>query len=157
MSTFGHVYESTPSIAEKAFSSKPFSSVSDLEEAMASIVRAMSTEEKHGLIRAHPELGRKEPMGASSTAEQASAGLNDLGEESEQQLSRLNQSYSSKFQFPFVICVAENNRTQIIDAITVRLQKTMDEEASNAIDEIIKIAHIRLLKLFSDTATLRSN
>lgn len=150
ISTFGDLYENTPTIAEKAFSAKPFRNVSELENVMASIVRAMSIEDKCSLIRAHPKLGQKQPMGASSTEEQASAGLNNMTQESEKQLLRLNDSYSNKFRFPFVIFVAENNKKQILAALATRMENNNDEEISIAIEEIIKIANFRLLKIFSD-------
>jgi 2-oxo-4-hydroxy-4-carboxy--5-ureidoimidazoline (OHCU) decarboxylase len=57
---------------------------------------------------------------ASSTQEQASAGLNTLTKEEINFFQTNNEAYKSKFGFPFIICVRLNKKEGIMSAMPVR-------------------------------------
>ena len=100
------------------------------------------------LILEHPELGIKKGqqnnLTAHSKQEQTRAGLDNLSGAEYNLLSRLNKDYMNKFKFPFIIAVSGLNKEEVFRNIQVRLQNTVETEFDTAIEEIHKIAEIRL-------------
>lgn len=147
---FGGIYEHSPWIAEAAWVQQP-GGASDLAMRMAKIVDTATTEQQLALIRAHPDLaGRLAVAGeltAESSAEQASAGLDQCTEQEFKAFQQLNAAYVDKFDFPFVMAVRGSNRTDILDAFRRRLKNSYDEEFKTALREIHKIAQLRLEQL----------
>lgn len=146
----GGVFESSPWIAERAWSQRPFVDVADLHARLSDIVRSAGTDAQFALIRAHPDLvGRAALAGTltrASTGEQAAAGL-DPGSLSATEIERfatLNAGYTSRFGFPFVVCARENTKAAILAGMTARIGNTTDAERLIALDEIVKIAWHRL-------------
>ena len=100
---FGAVFEETPQIAERTWAAKPFKGIEDLHQKMVSAVEGgMTHDEKLKLIKSHPELGAKGKMAVASVQEQASAGLNQIAQEEQQQIYQLNAAYQEKFGFPLL-------------------------------------------------------
>jgi 2-oxo-4-hydroxy-4-carboxy--5-ureidoimidazoline (OHCU) decarboxylase len=56
----------------------------------------------------------------------------------------LTAAYRERFGFPFVICAREHTADSIIAAAAERLEATPAEEEETALDEIAKIARLRL-------------
>ena len=56
----GDIFEHSPWVAQRAWTSRPFHSVNALHAAMVAAVDAASEDEQIALIRAHPELAGKE-------------------------------------------------------------------------------------------------
>lgn len=149
---FGGIYEHSPWIAEAAWVQQPGGGrANDLAMRMAKIVDTATTEQQLALIRAHPDLaGRLAVAGeltAESSAEQASAGLDQCTEQEFKAFQQLNAAYVDKFDFPFVMAVRGSNRTDILDAFRRRLKNSYDEEFKTALQEIHKIAQLRLEQL----------
>jgi 2-oxo-4-hydroxy-4-carboxy--5-ureidoimidazoline (OHCU) decarboxylase len=61
-----------------------------------------------------------------------------------------NAAYQAKFGFPFVICARLNNKEAILNGFKVRLQNSREQEIRTALDEIGKIAALRLKDLKAD-------
>lgn len=145
---YGGIYEHSPWVAERAFERAAGKAGDELAGLLAACVDSASRERKLALIRAHPDLaGRAAVAGeltASSTAEQASAGLDRCTPQEFERLHSLNSRYREKFGFPFVLAVRNSTRTQIIQAIERRLHRDEEAEFQTAIDEIHKIARLRL-------------
>ena len=80
----------------------------------------------------------------SSQAEQKSAGLDQCSEEEYEEIKSLNRLYKKKFDFPFIIAVKGLNRSDIIKSMKNRVKNNYQEEFSTAINEVHKIAKIRL-------------
>jgi OHCU decarboxylase len=144
----GPLFEHSPWIADRTFLQAPFASREALHAALCATLGMATTEEKLGLVRAHPDLvGRLAREGAltpESTGEQAAAGLNALTAEEVDQFDEYNAAYRAKFHFPFVICARENKKEAILAAFPQRLQNTPDQELATALVEIGKIARLRL-------------
>ncbi|MCP4187640.1 MAG: 2-oxo-4-hydroxy-4-carboxy-5-ureidoimidazoline decarboxylase [Gammaproteobacteria bacterium] len=144
----GSIFEHSPWVAERAFDKLPFESVGNLQQIMFDIVLVSSDEERLALIRNHPELAGKEAdagtLTADSEKEQSRAGLNHCSAEELELLRGLNKNYLDKFGFPFVIAVSGLNKHQIIAAMQTRLENNRDIEFTTSINEIGKIAQIRL-------------
>ena len=144
----GPVFERSPWIAEATWPKRPFASGEGLYRALCEIVRAASEEKQLTLIRAHPDLvGRLALARATtkeSTNEQANAGLNKLTPEEISAFQKSNAAYREKFGFPFVICARLNKKEAILDGFRVRLQNSREQEIKTALEEIGKIAYLRL-------------
>jgi beta-ureidopropionase / N-carbamoyl-L-amino-acid hydrolase len=141
----GSIFEQTPAIAAQTWNHRPFATLSALHRTMATLVRNLSSEQQLALIRAHPDLGSKAKMAEASVQEQASAGLDRLTPTEYEQFHHLNQSYQTKFGFPFIIAVKNHTKASILEAFVQRLQHTVVAEQERAIAEIIEIARFRLL------------
>ncbi len=122
--------------------------INELKIKMKNEVDKSSENLKLKLLRAHPELGIKKSQLSSLTEasqeEQKSAGLDQCSEEEYQEIKSLNKSYKEKFQFPFIIAVKGLNRLDIIKSMKKRVDNNYEEEFLTAINEVHKIAKIRL-------------
>ena len=142
--TLGEIWEETSEIAQQAWHSKPFENIDGLYQAMADIVKNMSSEEQLALIKAHPDLGSKARMAEASVQEQAGVGLDRLSAEEYQRFQFLNQAYKDKFGFPFIVAVKNHTKKSILEAFTTRLENNQQQEKQQALNEINKIARLRL-------------
>ena len=146
---YGGIYEHSSWVAEEAASL--VDSETDPESLallMAECVDNASAEKRLALIRAHPDLAGKASIGGeltkASTAEQASAGLDQCSPEEYERFQRLNAEYREKFGFPFVMAVRGSTREEILVDFQRRLDNDYDEEFETALAEIHKIARLRL-------------
>lgn len=150
----GGIYEHSAWVAEQACRQRPFETLADIQNAMAEIVIGSSHEQRLTLIRNHPQLAGKEAeqgtLTDDSTREQKGAGLDQCSREELETIQTLNRQYLQKFDFPFVIAVSGLNRYQIIDAMQQRLHNDSKTEFDTSINEIIKIATIRLKALVDE-------
>jgi 2-oxo-4-hydroxy-4-carboxy-5-ureidoimidazoline decarboxylase len=144
----GQVFEHSPWVAQRTWRKRPFSGLEALHHALCETVMASTEEEQLALIRAHPDLAERAavPGGltASSAQEQTIAGLDKLGVEEIRLLKELNQAYRGKFGFPFIICARLNKKAAILDGVRPRLAHARAEEIRRALEEIGKIAYLRL-------------
>ena len=122
--------------------------INELKIKMKNEVDKSSENLKLKLLRAHPELGIKKSqlsrLTEASQEEQKSAGLDQCSEEEYQEIKSLNKLYKEKFQFPFIIAVKGLNRLDIIKSMKKRVDNNYEEEFLTAINEVHKIAKIRL-------------
>jgi len=146
---YGGVYEHSPWVAERVSAlGVDTSDVALLADVMADIVDNAASEQQLELIRAHPDLAGKAQVAgeltADSTAEQASAGLDQCSQEEFERFQALNTAYHDKFGFPFVMAVRDSSRGEILEAFTQRLENDYELEFETALVEIHKIARLRL-------------
>jgi 2-oxo-4-hydroxy-4-carboxy-5-ureidoimidazoline decarboxylase len=150
----GPVFEHSPWIASETAARRPFADSSQLQDALCDAVRAASDGQKLALIQAHPDLvGRLALAGtltAASAREQAAAGLNQLTPEEVALFRKQNRAYQQKFGFPFVICARLNHKEAILAGFERRLQNSREEEIRAALEEIFKIAALRLRDLLEE-------
>lgn len=146
------IFEHTPWIAEQAHAARPFVNVGSLHRAMVAALAAAPDEAKLALIRAHPELAGKEAaagtMTAESVGEQASAGLDRCTRDELARLRELNARYRARHGFPFVIAVKGRSKNDILAALEARLRNESADEFQRCLDEIAKIARLRLAARF---------
>jgi OHCU decarboxylase len=145
---FGPLFEHSPWVAEDAWSDRPFADPDALFEALESAMYSAPRDRQLALIRAHPDLaGRAAVDGsltASSRSEQSGAGLDRLTPDEYEAFTRTNAAYRERFGFPFVVCVGEHTKESILRVAGERLAHTRDEEVRVALEEIAKIARLRL-------------
>lgn len=151
VAAFGPVFEHSPWVAERAWSSRPFADPAALHAAMVAAVRASAPEERLALLRAHPELAgsaaRAGTMTADSVSEQGGAGLDRLAEDVAARFDRLNAAYRAKFGFPFIIAVRGRGRDEILAAFERRLENDAATELEAALQEVFAITRMRLERL----------
>ena len=144
----GPVFEHSPWIADLTWPKRPFADVEQLHHELMSVVRSAGEERQVELIQAHPDLvGRAALVGtltAESNREQASAGLDRLSVEEIAAFQKNNEAYREKFGFPFVICARLNKREAILKGFETRLKNSRAQEIHAALEEIGKIARLRL-------------
>jgi OHCU decarboxylase len=143
----GPVFEHSPWVAARTSSRRPFRSREDLHGALCETVMKASDEEKLALIRAHPDLGERAALTSESEKEQASTGLDRASEDELSRLRQANRQYRERFGFPFVICAREHRKEEIPPAIETRLMHSRSQEIENSLQEIFKIADLRLRDL----------
>ena len=150
----GPVFEQSPWIAEATWPKRPFASRKRLHTALCETVASADPEKQLALIRAHPDLaGRLAAGGAltgESTREQADAGLDRLTPEETGLFQKNNAAYRAKFGFPFVICARLNRKDAILNGFRARLPNSREQEIQTALQEIFKIAELRVNDLISD-------
>lgn len=149
--SYGEIYEHSPWIAAQSWDAgleAPHDTASGLAEQLRRQVDAASAQAQLALIRAHPDLAGKAAMAGELTddsrQEQAGAGLDQCTPEEFARFERLNAAYLERFDFPFVIAVRGLDRHAILDAFETRLNNTPDEERRTAIEQIHRIARLRL-------------
>ena len=154
VATVGPVFERSPWIAQRTYPKRPFDSIGSLHERLVATVRVSDDAEKLGLIRAHPDLvgrmAREGGLTRESTAEQLAAGLTALSPGEVELFDRYNAAYRERFGFPFIVCARENRKDAILAALPIRLQHTREAEIDTALDEIYKIARLRLIDAVSE-------
>ena len=140
----GPVYEHSPHFARRVASKRPFADIEHLRHALQQEVNHAPASEQMDLIKAHPDLVGRAVLTAESRGEQAAAGLADLSDLEAETFRRHNAAYREKFGFPFIICARMNKKDAILEAFPRRLQNDADTEKKTALDEIHKIAALRL-------------
>ncbi len=150
VSTYGGIYEHSPWVAERVLELLG-DDVADSEllaTLMADCVDNASLEMQLELIRAHPDLAGKAQVAgeltADSTEEQARAGLGQCTADEFGKFQALNAAYKEKFEFPFIMAVRESTRVEILTAFEHRLDNEYAAEFETALEEIHKIARLRL-------------
>jgi 2-oxo-4-hydroxy-4-carboxy-5-ureidoimidazoline decarboxylase len=148
LATYGHLYEHSPWVAERAWAYRPFADAKALHAALLRVLAEASQDERLALARAHPELADKVAISKgltdSSQAEQASAGLNRLSADEYAIFHDLNAAYRARFGFPFIICVKLNDKASILAAMRARLDHSAARELEEAMTQIGLIARLRL-------------
>ena len=150
---FGGIFEKSPWVAEKAWDSKPFSSLDAMHAAMVNVVKSAPLPSQLALLQSHPDLAGKEAqagaMTASSVSEQASAGLNALSKAEVTQISDYNAAYKQKFGFPFIIAVRMHTKEGIFFDFSRRLQNDTQTEYANDLQNVYAITLLRLNSLLT--------
>ena len=138
------IFEHSPWVAEKAAAGRPYPSLDALHQAMVKAVQQAGEKAHLDLLNAHPDLVGKAVLTAESASEQAFAGLTNLSPEEVRKFRDWNQAYREKFGFPFIICARLNKKDAILAAFPKRLAQDRKTEITTALEEIAKIARLRL-------------
>jgi 2-oxo-4-hydroxy-4-carboxy-5-ureidoimidazoline decarboxylase len=148
VAAIGHLFEHSPWVAAETFDRRPFGDADALHAALCRTLRGASAERQLALLRAHPDLaGRLARAGTlteSSAREQAAAGLDRLSPAEAAEIRTLNDAYGARFGFPFIICARLNAKGAILAAMRARAARTPEAELSTALEEVAKIARLRL-------------
>lgn len=148
---FGGVFEHSPWIAEDAHALElgpMHDSAVGVHAALVRIFRTAPRDRRLEVLAAHPDLAGKlaqaKRLTDESTAEQASAGLDALTDEERATFTKLNDDYTSKFGFPFIVAVRDNTKASIMKAFRRRIDSDRDAEFAEACRQVERIAELRL-------------
>lgn len=148
---FGGIFEHSPWIAEGAWALElgpTHDTAIGVHSALARVFRSASVAQRLGVLTAHPDLAGKlaaaKRLTVESTAEQASAGLDALTDEERATFIELNDAYTKKFGFPFIIAVRDHDKAGIMGAFRARIDNDRDTEFAEACRQVERIAELRL-------------
>jgi 2-oxo-4-hydroxy-4-carboxy-5-ureidoimidazoline decarboxylase len=151
VAALGNVFEYSPWIAEQAALARPFDGVRQLFDAMRGFVKQTPSEQQLALIRAHPDLANRTQRAAGLTAEssteQNSAGLDRLSDAELEAFERANNAYRTRFGFPYIVCARRHTRDSILRDFEHRLPNDAKTEVQNSLNEIFRIAALRVAEL----------
>ena len=102
------------------------------------VIAQLSEDEKLEALNAHPAIGAKN-LSKRSAAEQGG----DADPVVLTELAYLNQVYEEKFGFRFVVFVNRRPKTEILEVMRQRLERTREEELDTAVEELVAIAEDR--------------
>ncbi|MFC0811404.1 allantoinase PuuE [Paracoccus panacisoli] len=148
---FGGVYEHSPWVAERVWDAEMgavHDSAAGLAARMAQMFRQGTDAERLAVLNAHPDLAGKlaaaKRLTAESTAEQASAGLDALTDAERAEFTRLNEAYTARHGFPFIIAVRDHDKAGIMAAMAQRVANDSATERAEAERQVARIAALRL-------------
>ena len=151
VAALSNIFEYSPWIAEQAAALRPFPGVKALFAAMKEAVDHAAPEPRLALIKAHPDLANKTQraagLTAESSAEQNSVGLDRLSDAEYEAFERVNNAYRAKFGFPYIVCVRRHTKDSILRDFEKRLPNDAGAETQTSIEEICRIAALRLDQL----------
>jgi 2-oxo-4-hydroxy-4-carboxy--5-ureidoimidazoline (OHCU) decarboxylase len=102
------------------------------------VIAGLSEPDKLAALNAHPAIGAKN-LSSRSAAEQGG----DADPAVLTELAYLNQVYEEKFGFRFVVFVNRRPKSEILDVLRQRLERTRAEELDTAVEELVAIAEDR--------------
>jgi 2-oxo-4-hydroxy-4-carboxy--5-ureidoimidazoline (OHCU) decarboxylase len=108
-------------------------------ESAPEVLSELSEGDKLAALAAHPAIGSRAGLSARSAAEQGA----DADPVILTELAYLNQVYEEKFGFRFVVFVNGRSKTEILDVLRSRLERTREEELETALGELVAIARDR--------------
>jgi 2-oxo-4-hydroxy-4-carboxy--5-ureidoimidazoline (OHCU) decarboxylase len=119
--------------------------LADREDPLGSadeVIAELSEAEQREALNAHPAIGARN-LSDRSAAEQGRGGHHPavLTE-----LAYLNQVYEEKFGFRFVVFVDGRTKSEILEVLQGRLERTRDEELEAGLHELVAIARDRWQK-----------
>jgi chitin deacetylase len=151
IAAFGGIFEHSPWIADRAFDLElgpAHDCATGLHNALARVFRSAMPAERLGVLQAHPDLAGKLAAAArltpESTQEQQSAGLDALTDAERETFQALNDDYTRKHGFPFIIAVRDHTKAGILHAFQTRLANDSETEFQTACAQVERIAALRL-------------
>ena len=146
VAAFGGVFEHSAWVAERAHRLElgpMHDSATGLHNALCRVFRSADANKRLGVLTAHPDLAGKlaaaKRLTTSSTAEQASAGLDALTDAQHESFATLNTAYVTKHGFPFIIAARDHTKDSILAAFGARLNN----------DHATELEEFRLLDLLA--------
>lgn len=154
VAAFADIYEHSPWVAEQVYDAGVDESLNQIEvmhERMSQAFLSADRDTQLALINAHPDLAGKAALRgeltASSTSEQAGAGIQECSPEEFERFVTLNEAYKAKFGFIFIMAVKGSDRYKILASFEERMDNSQEQEFQRAIAEINKIAMFRLQEM----------
>jgi 2-oxo-4-hydroxy-4-carboxy-5-ureidoimidazoline decarboxylase len=153
VAALANIFEYSPWIAEQVAAARPYAGVKALLAAMKDAVDRAPAEQQMALIKSHPDLANKTQraagLTAESSAEQNSLGLDRLSDAEYEAFERVNNAYRAKFGFPYIVCVRRHTKDSVLRDFERRLPNDVATETQTSIEEICRIAALRLDQLVS--------
>lgn len=154
---FGAVYEHSPWLAENVYDGLGDTAVVGKEgliERFAQAFLSSSKAQQLNVLRAHPELACQRAgssrLTAASEQEQSGSGLDQCSEHEFKLFQEMNNKYQNKNNFPFIVAVKGLNRSDILEHFKQRLANHGDVEFEAALQQVNRIAKLRIQAILND-------
>jgi len=141
---FGEIAEHAPWVAEQASLKRPFADRAAMIKAFQNVILQAEKSEQLDLIRAHPDLAGKAKLTRDSQSEQKGAGLDTLTPDELARFTKLNDTYKSRFGFPFIFAVKGADKFDILKNFEARLHNDNETEFAMALEMVCRIVSFRL-------------
>ncbi|VAV98003.1 2-oxo-4-hydroxy-4-carboxy-5-ureidoimidazoline (OHCU) decarboxylase [hydrothermal vent metagenome] len=141
---FGDIAEHAPWVAELASQERPFSDRQAMIKAFQNAILTADKALQLSLVRAHPDLAGKAKLTKDSQFEQEGAGLDTLTKHELARFTRLNDSYKSRFGFPFIFAVKGADKFDILESFEQRINNDSASEFAMALEMVCRIVSFRL-------------
>ena len=102
------------------------------------LVHELPPDEKKEVLDAHSAIGASN-LSVRSAAEQGTDADPDVLDE----LARLNADYEARHGFRFVVFVNRRAKTEILEVLRSRIDRSTEDELETALDELVAIAEDR--------------
>ena len=148
---FANIFENARWIAKELYKQKPFGDFNELSSKMMNIFEMSSKEEKLKILNDHPDLGNKTKISSltqDSLKEQKTVGVDQCTSEEFNEFKKLNDAYK-KFGFPFILAIKGKSKIEILNNFRKRINSESQIEFEEAINQVKKIASLRLKELNS--------
>jgi OHCU decarboxylase len=149
------LFEAAGPLARALYAGRPYTSYDDLLERAESMATGLATEEQIEVVNSHPRIGEN----ASVVRRQSSLAYREQGYDHEASLpaedvqrtyaalAELNRAYEDRFGFRFVIFVDKRPKSEVVEILRDRLQKTRNTELETALRALFSIARDRRRQL----------
>ncbi len=137
MTSIEEALEGSTPLARKVARGGPSRSPSELIARMRAVIPTLTEEEKIATLNAHPRIG-EDPRRLSARS------LHEQGSEALAELELLNAEYERRFGFRFVVFVNRRPKSEIVEVLKERLQRSREEEMAEGLRAVVAIAEDRL-------------
>jgi len=134
----GPVFVRSPWIASAVWNQRPFAGRKQLHHALCAVVISANDQKKIDLIQAQPLF-----VGQVVHSE-------GLSQEEVAIIQKLDAAYREKFGFPYIVCASSDKKESIVTGLEQRLKHSREDEIQTALEEIFKMAELRLQDLIHD-------
>lgn len=129
--------------AREILGGRPYATTDDLLATAARASERLGPDDVDKALAAHPRIGER-AAGAWSRQEQSGVGTDELTRAA---LAEGNKEYEERFDRVFLICATGLDAGEILQALKRRLGNDDRTEAAEVLDELGKIAELRLRKV----------
>lgn len=131
---------------------RPYGDLDALERASDAALTTLSWDDVLEALAAHPRIGRRadgdDVESRWSRAEQSAAATTDADVTA--RLREGNVAYENRFGWVFLICATGKSPTDVLTALTARLDHEVDAEQEEVREQLGQIVRLRLGKTFEE-------
>lgn len=137
------LFEHAPTLISWLFRDRPYASWGEMIDHAEELLASASTEDKVAILQAHPQIGApKQSLSALSRKEQSHGP--ETSEETLMRLRKLNQAYTDKFGFTFMIFVNGRTRADLLPEFEARMGNPRAQEMTLGLAALFAVARDRL-------------
>lgn len=141
---------------QKMTQARPFKDVQQMLDVASHLWHEMQESDLLEAYAAHPMIGDIQSLKAKyantvQTASKEQAGALTANIETLHALKSLNERYYQQNGFIFIICASGLSAQQMLEALSLRINNSREEEIANAAKEQLKITLLRLTKFIESS------
>ncbi|GAA4620537.1 2-oxo-4-hydroxy-4-carboxy-5-ureidoimidazoline decarboxylase [Saccharopolyspora hordei] len=127
---------------------RPFPDVDAVYRAADAAAPALTREEIHQALAAHPRIGER-PQGSGTSATFSRSEQAGVGGDAElaRALREGNEAYERRFGHVYLVCASGRSGEELLEVLHSRLDNDPETELRIVEDELRKIARLRLAKV----------